>query len=261
VLLQPRPLILTGLPYKRDDSVREVTRLARTGANSFLRVTYIATDRRYPLPYGADRSLLAWITTKAFQDGTVRFSAIADYLRAFRLDRGGRGYRLVWTRFQRIAALAIRIEQTEEGTRHVRRLFLVPESFEPRELRADRATRAGQRLFAYNRYHFRLDREFWSYLGATRVPTPLALLRALHDSPLRWDFAQFVLYRCYASRSPSVLPWRGLIEQLGTVDRDHRRLKWQLGRTIETIRAFYPECPARFLPGPRGLHLAPWQLP
>ena len=257
VLLQPRPLILTGLPYRRYDTLREVTRLARTGADSFLRVTYIATDRRYTLPYGADRSLLAWITTKAFQDGTVRFSAVADYFRAFGLDRGGRGYRLFWQRYQRVAALAIRIEQIDDGARHVRRLFLVPESVEPRELGADPAAAAGKRLFGYNRYHFRLDREFWQYLKATRVPTPLPLLRAFHDSPLRWDFAQWVLYRSYACRSPSVVPWPALLEQLGTADRDHRRLKWQLARTLETIRGLYPECGVRFLPGLRGLSVWP----
>jgi hypothetical protein len=259
ILLQPKPLILTGLPYRRDDSRREVTRVARTGTASCLRVTYIATDSRHPLPYGTDRSLLAWITTKAFQDRSVRFSAIADYFRAFGLDRGGRSYLLFRERFQRIANLAIRIEQIEDGTRHVRRLFLIPSACEPLELSRGPTERLDRRLLAYGRYGFHLDREFWSYLKATRVPTPVALLRAFHHSPLRWDFAQLVLYRSFASKSAAVVPWHALVEQLGTEDRDHRRLKWQLEGALATIRLHQPSFPARFLPSLRGLLIEPWR--
>lgn len=257
ILLQPRPLILAGLPYRRDDSIRELTRTARTGRHSFLRVTFIATDRRFPLPFGADRSLLAWITTKAFASGSVRFSAIADYFRAFGLDRGGRSYRIFRERFQRIANLAIRIEEIHEDERRVRRLFLVPESVEPLDLLEGGAAGVGRRLFAYERYGFRLDESFWRYLRETRVPMPIRVLRELHDQPQAWDFAQLLLYRCHVARAPSVIPWRELVEQLGSQDRNPDRLRWVLRRLLARLTALEPRCRAKFLRGSGGLAIEP----
>ena len=211
VLLQPRPLILTGLPYKRNDSLREITRTARTGAASVLKVTFLATESRYSLPFGADRGLLAWITTRAFADGRVRFCAIRDYFRAFRLDAGGRSYALFRERYQRIANLALRIEEISADERRVKRLFLVPEASEPPSLSKGTASELERNLLSYHRYGFELDPGFWQYLKDTRIPTPLDLLRRFHDQPQAWDFAQLLLFRCYTARSPSVVPWEAAL--------------------------------------------------
>ena len=253
--MQPRPFILAGLPYRRDDSVRELTRTARTGRRSFLRVTFLATNGRFPLPFGADRSLLAWITTKAFANGSVRFPAIADYFRAFGLDRGGRSYAIFRERFQRIANLAIRIEEIDEDERRTRRLFLIPESVEPLELLDAPSAGLGRGLFAYERYGFRLDEGFWRYLRETRIPMPIRVLKELHDQPQAWDFAQFLLYRCHVARSPSVVPWRELVEQLGSQDRNPDRLRWVLRRLLARVVALEPRCQARFLRGSGGLEV------
>lgn len=255
--MQPRPLILAGLPYRRDDAVRELTRTARTGRRSLLRVTFLATDRRFPLPFGADRSLLAWITTKAFTGGWVRFSAIADYFRTFGLDRGGRSYAIFRERFQRIANLAIQIEEVHDDDRTLRRLFLVPESVEPLQLLDGPVAGLGRRLFAYERYRFRLDEGFWRYLRETRVPMPLRVLRELHDQPQAWDFAQFLLYRCHVAKTLSVVPWRELVEQLGSQDRNPDRLRWVLRKLLARIAALEPRCRARFLRGSGGLEIEP----
>ena len=257
VLLQPRPLIVTGLPYKRNDSLREVKRTARIGVGSSLSVTYLATDSRYPLPFGADRGLLAWITTRAFADGTVRFSAIAEYFRAFRLDPGGRSYRLFRERYQRISNLALRIEEVSAEGRTVRRLFLVPSAFEPPALVEGSAGDLKRQLLSYDRYGLELDSSFWQYLRETRIPTPLDLLRTFHDAPQAWDFAQLVLFRCYTARSVSVIPWEELLEQLGASRSHPRRLKATLAGVLDTVRSFQPQLQARFLPGLAGLEVRP----
>lgn len=259
ILLQPRPLVLAALPYKRDDSVRALTRVARTGAASTLKVTYIATEDRYPLPFGADRGLLAWITTKGFATGEVRFSTIRQYFDAFQLDDGGRGYRIFRERFQRVANLAIRIEQTDGASREVKRLLLVPESHEPIELSSGSVADLERKLLSYHRYSFSLDPRFLGYLKATRIPTPLDLLRQLHDSPREWDFAQLVLFRCFAAQSLSVIPWPELLGQLGSAESNPRRLRRHLDRVLDLIRELHPEFPARFLAAGRGLEVQPWR--
>jgi hypothetical protein len=260
VLLQPRPLILSGLPYK-PTARREVTRTARTGIGSRLTVTYLATDERYGLPFGADRALLAWITTKAFADGSVRFSAVAEYFDYFELHRSGADYRRFRERWQRVSNLALRLEETSPSECHARRLFLAPTTREPLSLDAASTGDINRECLRYNRHGFDLDPAFWQYLRDTRIPTPLALLRRFHDQPQAWDFCQLVLFRCYSSRTASVIPWSELLEQLGARTTHPRRLRLALAGVLDTVRSHFPDFPARFLPGLVGLEVSGWRMP
>lgn len=241
--------------------MREVTCTARTGRHAYLTITYIATDERFPLPFGADRSLLAWITTKAFDDGWVTFTAITEYFRAFNLDTGGRGYKLFRERFQRIANLAIRLETWEEHERHVQRFFLLPVTHEPTELLSggEGELDLSRKLLTDRHYGFRLAPPSRSSSAPTASPPPLRLLRAFHNAPQAWDFAQLLVYRSYVAKEPTVIPWADLLVQLGANDRDYRRLRHRLGEAPEEIRRLYPECPARLRGGLRGLEIRPWQ--
>jgi hypothetical protein len=259
ILLLPRPFVVTGLPYKRDQAVREVTRLAQLGAATRLRVTYIATHPDYPLPFGADRGLLAWITTEAFRTGAVQFSAIADYLRTFHLDRGGKSYRLFRERFARLAHLAIRIEREEDPDRTVNRLFLIPTSYEPIELARSSSQSPDRKILSYQRYGFLLDTRFWEYLRSTPVPIPLAIARACHNSPRRWDFALLVLYRSFAATRPTVISWHTLMEHMGSQATEPYRLKYQLKSDLRLLRQLTKEDLAEFLAGRRGLRILPLQ--
>jgi hypothetical protein len=256
-LLLPRPFVVTGLPYKRDESVRQVTRRARLGAQTFLTVTYIATHPDYPLPFGADRSLLAWITTQAFATGAIQFSAIADYLETFQLDRGGKSYKLFRERFQRLAHLAIRIEREEGPDRTVNRLFLIPASYEPIELGRPSSTPPSRKILTYHRYGFLLDRRFHEYLREHPVPVPLKVARTFHNSPRRWDFALLVLYRSFAATKPTVIPWQALLDHLGSQARDPYRLRYQLERDLTVLQSLVDRELGRFLPGTGGLRISP----
>lgn len=260
VLLQARPLILTGLPYKREEGVTEVRREARTGATSRLRVTYVALDPRHALPFGADRSLLAWITTRAFRDGWLRFSAVADYFDTFGLAAGGRGHRIFWQRFLRLANLALRVEYLErDEAGSVEWLPLTTAPVLPGDPQSLAASVLRRPEAPFERYAFRLDRRFWHHLRRHGVPTPVALLRPFHNAPRSWDFAQLVLYRSFVARQPTQLPFPELSRQMGIRDRDSYRLKHRLNRVLDTIRRSYPDCPAQFLPGLEGLQLQPWR--
>ena len=111
------------------------------------------------------------------------------------------------------------------------------------------------------RYGLQLSRGFHRYLRQSPVPLPLELLRRFHDKPMAWDLASLAIWRCYAARRASVVPWRSLVEQLGSRDRDRKQLKRSLGRTLDSIRRAYPGFPVRFLPAYRGLAIEPWRLP
>jgi hypothetical protein len=256
VLFQPRALVLAGLPLRRDDRLDQVHRRARVGRTTWLDVTYFRTRPDVPLPFGSDRSLLAWITTKGLVTGEVRFSAIADYLKTFQLDAGGKAYRTFRERWRRVTHLGIRLDEHDLGQPGTRRtLTLLPQHpAEEPDLGGDLRKLA----LTYDRYRLKLDPDFHRNLLETRVPTPLPVLRHFHDRPLAWDLAQFLLWRCFAAANRSHIAWSDLLAQLGTQDHHHRRLRWKLNQALRELQTFHPDLPARFLPRTGTLEIEPW---
>ncbi len=264
LLLQAKALILCSLPYRRI-AARSVTRSARLGRDAWLHVTFASVDEGIPLAFGADRTLLGWIQTHAYRDGFVSFETLTEFFRAFGLSDGGREYARFRERLRRLESLAIRIRyetQSDIGSIQLRPILA---SFTPRAGRPieDRPDQDLQLVILRipGRYGFQLDPTFHEYLRENKVPLPLPLMRLFKNSPQAWDFASLVLYRSYAARTRSIIPWRALIDQLGTSDRSHRRLKLALGQVLEEIRVIYPNLPARFLYGKNGLQIDPWRPP
>jgi hypothetical protein len=91
------------------------------------------------------------------------------------------------------------------------------------------------------------------------LPLPLPLMRIFHGRPKAWDLAAFVTYRCYAASSPSVVPWEGLRQMLGSTDSNERQLRRTLAEDLAEIKAVLPDLPASFLPGRQGLAAGPWR--
>lgn len=270
-LVQARALWLCGLPYFRT-SDRTVTRRARLGRGVYLSVTFASLDQDVELPFGSDRALLGWIQTRALRgasaDGLITFSHLTEYLRAFGLGDSGRDYRDFYERLLRIQALAITVRLSNAEHEAREQMPLIRRSFLPRSPTAQPGDSSGSGAYEalplpmrVSRYGLQLDPQFYSYLRGNPVPLPLELMRIYRGAPKLWDFASFTLYRAFASRQPSVLPWLELIEQLGTSDRSPRRLKKTLAAVLEEIRVIYPTFPVRFLPGQGGLVFEPWKPP
>jgi hypothetical protein len=265
LLLQAKALILCNLPY-RQLAARTITRSARLGRDAWLHVTFASVDDGVPLAFGADRAVLGWIQTHAYRDGFVSFDTLTEFFRAFGLSDGGREYARFRERLRRLESLAIRIRyetHSDVGSLHLRPILA---SFTPRTGRpvSDNAPDQHPQLVLLRipgRYGFQLDPTFHEYLRENKVPLPLPLMRLFRNSPQAWDFASLVLFRSYAARTRSVIPWRALIDQLGTSDRSHRRLKLALAQVLEEIRVIYPTLPARFLYGKGGLQIDRWRPP
>jgi len=227
-----------------------------------LSVTYTSIEEGVPLPFGADRGLLAWIQTRAFDDGSVRFDALAEYFQAFGLDQGGREYAVVRQRIRRLGSLAISI--TLESELESARLQMHPlkKIFLPKDgsdcIRPPAGRVSPHLLLIRRRYGFDLDSDLWALLRRHPVPQSLALLRRFHNRPKAWDFVSFVLYRCFAARRPTVIPWDDLVQHLGSTDRTGHRLRRTLRRILEEVKGTHPGLPARFLPDGGGFEVGPW---
>lgn len=264
LLLQAKALVLCALPYRRTTE-RVITRTARVGKDAEISVTFAAVGKDAELPFGADRALLGWIQTRAFKDGFIEFQTLKEFLNAFKLNDSGANYRRFRERVDRLVHLAISIEASSDDEVLVENINPIRSAYYPKtggeaQKRLQSET-TGQLLMIPERYGFRLDPEFWAYLQANPVPLPLALMRLFHSKPKAWDFAQFLLYRCYAAKRKSVVPWAVFKEQLGSQDKDRRRLKYTLQGCLREIKVIYPSLPAEFLPEYRGLSVAPWRPP
>ena len=261
-VIQARALIFCSLPYRRVDQ-RSVTRRARIGHKSHISVTFTAVDPAHPLPYGADRALLGWIQTRGYLDRFITFRSLTEFFDAFDLSRSGRDYARFRERLARLLGLAITVRL--DGERDEAQIHMQPlkKAFTPRTHgeveRILLSESSAQLLLVRNRYGFELDPDFHAYLRANPVPLPLPLMRLFHNRPQSWDFASFVIYRCFAARSASVVPWSELSEQMASTDSYPRRLKANLNQVLREVRVVYPGFPAHFLPGGEGLSVAPWR--
>ena len=262
-LVQSKALLLCPLPYS-PTSARSVTRTARIGRTARLTVTLTALDDRLPLPFGADRTLLAWIQTLAFSSGFAAFDAVVEYLNAFGLGSGGRDYRVFRERLARLENLAVRVQLESADEVATLRLHPLKGSFLPRNRRSGTQTLAAAgaapyQLLLRNRYGLALDPDFWAYLRDQPVALPFELLLPFTNRPKAWDFASFVLYRSFAAKQATRIPWSELVAQLASVDRSPRRLRATLGRVLEEIRRWKQGFPARLGPGVEGLWVEPWR--
>ena len=200
-ILQARALILCGLPLQRT-SLPNVHRVARVGADTTLTVTYSSLDEGVHLPFGADRALASWLQTQAVRNrhtgGVVSFRHISEFFTAFGIEACGIQYRRFRERLARLESLAItlRIETSESVARL--NLHFIRRSVQKRApLLPNSDDLVAFLSGADHRYGIQLDPAFFGYLVDHAVPLPLPLMRLFIDEPKGWDFASFVLYRCY----------------------------------------------------------------
>jgi hypothetical protein len=267
LLLAAKALVFCGFPYQRS-SLTTVVREAHLGADTHLTVYLATTEPGIPTPYGADRALLAWITTLTYDTGFVTFTSLTDFFDAFRLARSGVQYRRFEERLHRLLSFSLSlILRTPGGVsrlnmRPLQRAYTPRDGVEARRLLAEE-TRSQLSLLPSDvkRYGILLDPAFHEYLRNNPVVLPLALMRRFHNRPLAWDAASYLLYRCWSARTPCVIPWKIVRRQLASVDQLDRRLALSLNRVADEIRTDYPDFPVRVELGSHDLVVAPFRPP
>src|SRR5271156_4382742 len=90
VIKLAQAMILCTLPYSMTPE-RSVTRQARLGDGSVLSVTFSAGMENVPLPFGADRKLLAWILDRAITSDSpsIGWESAWEYQKEMGLSRSG----------------------------------------------------------------------------------------------------------------------------------------------------------------------------
>lgn len=236
-------LIYCGLPISPTDQER-VVRKARLADGSWVRVTFIRTHNAIPLPYGADRTMVYFLTNKAVvqQSPYLRWEYANEYQHLFGLNPdSGKHFRHVQERFTRVSWMDITVEYLDlEGKTvdhfkcplidHARISAEVDEEGNWRPamsvsdmLAVDQQVSFGLRMF--------------SELQRNPVPVPIELIRGAGKSWRQMDYAIFLYWRAFAGKTESFIPWHYLQEQFDQADTNPRRWRQEFKRTIALLRA------------------------
>ncbi len=251
LLITAQALILCGLPYKPQTGAH-YQRQAKT-ARGLVRLTVSALDPETPLPFGKDRVTLAWLTTKAIQTGNpvVEWDSASEFFELFGLSRDGRTYRAFWESWKRLAKAAFLVEVVRTG-QDSGRVAPILERWDLPTIRARRTEQPGLVLLPSMRYGVELGRTLWGHLRVHPVPLPLAVMREFQDEPKAWDFVAFVTWRSYLCQQVdgiARISWRDLVQQLGSQDKDHKRLRKTLKNILGRLRLAWPQVRVTFLAG------------
>lgn len=234
-------MILCTIPYS-EQADRKITRRARLGDGSYLTVTFHALQEGVPLPYGADRKLLAWVFDRAIRSNSpfIPWESANEYQREMGLSMGGRTNRQLNQRFQRIAGLVIDIRRQAETTQQSTTYPIIERSYLPSSI-TGRTIDAGQGALPEmgDRFGFMLNSGLFHDIRKYHVVLPRQLWRELTGPTQVQDIVYWLLVRCFAAASESVIPWSSFQEQFGT-DSNPRRLKQHTRDAIRILQTLWP---------------------
>jgi hypothetical protein len=89
----------------------------------------------------------------------------------------------------------------------------------------------------------------------------IAAVKVLAGAPAVLDLFLWLSYRCFLAKEEEAIPLFGafgLAQQLGSVEYSRpRRFRAKLQQWLDSIRALWPECPARLTPDGQALLVGP----
>ena len=257
ILWSSRHLAYCGLPHrqlrKADGSLEtEYSRTAkiyniRLQEIGFVTVRLTSMDSKVGLPHsGLDRALLAWLQTKAVEQGspTVRWSGAVPFLRDMGLDaRGGAAFNRFRASFRRLAATTISfsyrhsVEFEAAKQNVIISEWLIPSKS---DMRAEK--RGHRRLYDYV---VTLSDSVWKELKANPVAYDLKVMSKLIASPLAWDMMMFLYARTRLMRPGAkdvYIPWSELVQQLGTeCGDDDRFFRHRVKQAAKKVQEAWPD--------------------
>jgi hypothetical protein len=233
----PRLFVLTTLPHRRPQGHR----FERVNGWQSLRME---APRRVGLPYGIyPRLLLMFITTEAVRKKSreIHLGATPNHL-ARRLGlsivTGPRGTA------RRLDAQVRKLTSTTWTWRSVEPAshFAVSRRTAPTVAPALRTLAS---VLGLPRARWRpsllLHEDFFSEIIRSAVPVDLRAIHQLKSSPLSLDLYTWLTYRMSYLRKPTLVPWKGLQDQLGADYARPRDFRRTVLARLQEVVSVYPE--------------------
>ncbi len=252
-------LILCGLPYEKTNEIR-ITRTARIADGSVVSVTFTVASKDGEMPYGSDRSLLHFLFNRAVKSNSrfVSWETATEFLKAMDISDGGKNYRDLRARFDRIRGLVISVERQTSASTQTETTPIIRRSHLPTSVDVH-AAEQGQSLLPIDRtsivFGVELDETFFEDLKRYHVPVPAVIIKTTRNKSQLQDIMLFLHWRSYAAKKTSLIQWEHLRLQLWQDDATHRRIKVRFAAAIKALRVLWPELEAEALK--TGLMIGP----
>jgi hypothetical protein len=268
-----RTLALCSMPYEKTSESELVRKVTIDGSTVYVR--FSAYDKTVPLPFGKDRALLTWVMSKALEQGhpRVAWDSATSILTSFQMTKGGRQLTELKESMARICNVIIGFgvmhsDSPEPG--RDRGSKIIYEWSMPTKHEVDAEDR-GERHLEPEPYYLEIEPKTYNQLLERPVSLPSRVLKNHINSPLTWDFLNFLGYQstCTPAGEKKAIPLKQILTFLGTEDSNVPRLKAKLQGVIDDLDGFLGDVRLEgrgsssflFLEGRgKGLFVAP-QLP
>ena len=236
-------MILCTLPYSETKETR-ITRQARLGDGSILSVTFSAASPGVPLPFGADRKLLAWIFDRAIRSNSsfIPWTSASEYQRETGLPIGGSGNRDLNKRFLRVAGLVINIQRKADRTKQDIIYPIIERSYLPASITGQKGSDADDQPSLpemVDRFGFQLNAGLFEDIRKHHIVLPRKIWLEINGATQVQDLVYWLIFRCYSAASESIIPWSALSEQFPQ-DKNPRRTRSYARQAIRILSTLWP---------------------
>ena len=241
ILHTAKTLALCSLPYE-PVSERTLVRRATMEDGTTVHVKFSAHDPSIELPYGKDRALITWLMTIAREQNSARveFKSAMEFIKVFGIASNGKKYHEFRHAMERICNVTITYGYSSEAMNQDRDRGekLVYEKNLPH--RTDyKAETLGLRILPGIRdpFYIEFGPKTFQDLVANPVSVPLHVMKRYQNSPVSWDFLQFVSSQVpeLADGEQRAFPLEMIIRFLGTTEQNPRKIRLKIDTILEEL--------------------------
>lgn len=243
-LYTARTLIVCGLPVREWSSMDPVVRQARLADGKVMQVSFIRTHKSVPLPFGADRLMLFFLTDKAIlqQSPLLAWEYVSEYMDTFGIaSNSGKNHRDVQDRFTRLVYMDLMVEILDQEGKTVEhwKCPVIDHARIAANVKGDGSWEPSMSVaeMLSTKQEVEFGRRFFYDLQEHPVPIPLELVHAAGKRYRLLDYMVFLLWRAYAGGESSFIPWRYLQQQFDCSDSNPRRWASHFREAQKTMRA------------------------
>lgn len=233
-----RSLVMATLPYRKVEG-SEFARKNGAFTLSLLAPAHIG------LPYGSlPRLLISWVTTEAVRTKErelILGDTLSEFMRELGIvPTGGRWGSIsrLKNQMERLFASSVTASYEDKNRFALQSVKIVDAAnlwWDPKDPKQTSMWKSS----------LILGEKFFNEIIESPVPIDMRALKALKQSPMALDIYTFLTYRMSYLKNPVVIPWEGLLGQMGAdyakTPDGLRNFKKKFLRHLATVKVIYPE--------------------
>lgn len=260
VSLVSQALTLCPLPFRKPSGDKITLEARLPQGKIMVTLTNIGEESNSSLAYGDDALLLDLLSHEARwkKDPEISFDRAYEFLEFLGLEsHGGKNYRTVNERLQRIRDLMIQIKRKGMAVANIRVVDIGSDET-PSTQDFDREERGEQRMIPYM---IRLSPEYYADLLNYYLAIPTAVIQAFRGCPTEYSLAKWIVYRLDALETETEISLESLHDERGSKDSNYRRFRKKVEVTVLKLQEAWPEVGKALTLTKKGLKMRKPTLP